>query len=150
MTRQVSTHQLWTSGEKSTPSKPKQKNRVNRPPKRYQTNCKVSKYHSWMMRNGCGLVQPKIRYYLFHIFQNTQVTSNKMVHKKRHHFLAQFSMPFHMVWSVLLQVLAQKTTFWLVEILWQPIRSFYSMVFEAITTHKKRNTSCERVLKSVL
>ena len=23
-----------------------------------------------------------------HIFQNTQVTSNKMVHKKRHHFLA--------------------------------------------------------------
>ena len=27
----------------------------------------------------------------FHIFQNAQVTSNKMVHKKRHHFLAQFS-----------------------------------------------------------
>ena len=26
-----------------------------------------------------------------HIFQNAQVTSNKMVHKKRHHFLAQFS-----------------------------------------------------------
>ena len=23
-----------------------------------------------------------------------------MVHKKRHHFLAQFSIPFHMVWSV--------------------------------------------------
>ena len=43
------------------------------------------------------------------IFQNTQVTSNKMVHNKRHHFLAQFSMPFHMVWSVLLRVLASKT-----------------------------------------
>ena len=46
-----------------------------------------------------------------HIFQNGQVTSNKMVHKKRHHFLAQFSMPFHMVHSVLLRVLAQKTAF---------------------------------------
>ena len=54
-----------------------------------------------------------------------------MVHKKRHYFLVQFSMPFHTVWSVLMRVLAQKTTFWLVEILWQPIRSFYSMVFEA-------------------
>ena len=62
-----------------------------------------------------------------------------MVHKKRHHFLAQFSMPFHMVWSVLLQVLAQKTTFWLVEILWQPIRSFYSMVFEATTRNKMKH-----------
>ena len=44
-----------------------------------------------------------------HIFQNGQVTSNKMVHKKRHHFLAQFSIPFHMVCSVLLRVLASKT-----------------------------------------
>ena len=42
----------------------------------------------------------KIKLFL-HIFQKTQVTWNKMVHKKRHHFLAQFSMPFHMVWSVL-------------------------------------------------
>ena len=31
--------------------------------------------------------------------------------QKRHHFLAQFSIPFHMVWSVLLRVVAQKTTF---------------------------------------
>ena len=75
-----------------------------------------------------------------HIFQMAQVTSNKMVHKKRHHFLAQFSIPFHMVWSVLLRVLAQKTTFWLVEILWQPIRSFYSMVFEATTRNKTEHT----------
>ena len=29
-----------------------------------------------------------------HIFQNTQVTSNEMVYKERHHFLAQFSIPF--------------------------------------------------------
>ena len=48
-----------------------------------------------------------------------------MVHKKGHQFLAQFSIPFHMVWSVLLRVVAQKTTLWLVEIFWQPIRSFY-------------------------
>ena len=71
-----------------------------------------------------------------HIFQMAQVTSNKMVHKKRHNFLAQFSIPFHMVWSVLLRVLAQKTTFWLVEILWQPIRSFFLTVFEANTRNK--------------
>ena len=32
-----------------------------------------------------------------HIFQNAQVTSNKMVHKKRHHILEQFSLPFHNV-----------------------------------------------------
>ena len=56
--------------------------------------------------------------------------------QKKHHFLAQFSIPFYKVWSVLLRVLAQKTTFWQVEILWQPIRSFYLMVFEA-TTHNK-------------
>ena len=36
-----------------------------------------------------------------HILQNAQVTSNKMVHKKRHHFLAQFSIPFQVVSSVL-------------------------------------------------
>jgi len=26
---------------------------------------------------------------IYHIFQNAQVTSNKMIHKKKHHFLAQ-------------------------------------------------------------
>ena len=36
----------------------------------------------------------------YHIFQNAQVTRNKMVHKKRYRFLGQFSIPFHMVWSV--------------------------------------------------
>ena len=78
--------------------------------------------------------------YYCHIFPNAQVTSNKMVHKKIHHFLATFSIPFHMVWSVLLRVVAHKTTFWLVEILWQPIRSFYSMVFEATTRNKTEHT----------
>ena len=63
-----------------------------------------------------------------------------MVHTKRHHFLAQFSIPFHMVWSVLLQVLAQKTTLWLVKKFWQPIRNFYSMVFEANTRNKTDHT----------
>ena len=43
-----------------------------------------------------------------HIWQNAQVTSNKMVHKKGHNFLAQFSIPFHTAWSVLLWVVAQK------------------------------------------
>ena len=38
-----------------------------------------------------------------------QVTSNKMVHKLRYHFLAQFSKPFHMVCLVLLRVFASKT-----------------------------------------
>ena len=62
-----------------------------------------------------------------------------MVHKKRHHFLAQFSISFQVVWSVLLQVVAQKTTFWPVEIFWQPIRSFYPMVFEATTRNKMKH-----------
>ena len=52
-------------------------------------------------------------------------------------------MPFHMVWSVLLRVLAQKTTFWLVEILWQPIRGFYSMVFDTNTRNKTDHTMWE-------
>ena len=50
----------------------------------------------------------RIRIEIRYIFQNAQVTSNKMVHKKRHHFLAQFSLPFHMVCSVLLRVSASK------------------------------------------
>ena len=75
-----------------------------------------------------------------HIFQSALETSNKMVHKKRHHFLTQFSLPFHMVLFVLLRVLAQKTTLWQVEILWQPIRSFFLMVFEANTRNKTEHT----------
>ena len=50
-----------------------------------------------------------------HIFQNAKLTGNKMVHKKRYLFLTQFSIPSHMVCSVLLQVLAQKNTFLVVE-----------------------------------
>ena len=46
----------------------------------------------------------------YHILQNAQVTSNKMFHRRRHHFMARFSIPFHhIVCSVLLPVLASKT-----------------------------------------
>ena len=83
-----------------------------------------------------------------HIFQNVQVTSNKMVHKKRHHFLTQFSIPFHLVRSVLLRVLAQKTTFRLLEILRQPITSFYSMVFKARNTRNKTEQTVWKVWKA--
>ena len=44
-----------------------------------------------------------------HILQNNRVTSNKMFHRKRHHFLAQFSIAFHMLCSILLRVVASKT-----------------------------------------
>ena len=44
-----------------------------------------------------------------HILQNAHVTSNKMVHKKRHLFLAQFSIAFNMLCSILLRVVASKT-----------------------------------------
>ena len=50
-------------------------------------------------------------------FQRQKWHANKNVHNFWHCFLAQYSMPFHMVWSVLLGVLAPETTFWLVEIL---------------------------------
>ena len=52
------------------------------------------------VRRGLMVARNRVPYQKYmdvHIFQNTQVTLNKMVHKKRHHFLAQFSMPFHMV-----------------------------------------------------
>ena len=51
-------------------------------------------------------------------FKTPKWPQTKWYTKKRHHFLAQFSIPFHMVWSILLRVLAQKITFPLVEILW--------------------------------
>ena len=51
---------------------------------------------------------------------------------------------FHAVWSVLLRVLAQQNISWLVGILWQPIRSFYSLhsytAFEANTRNKTEHT----------
>ena len=75
-----------------------------------------------------------------HIFQNTWGTWNIMVHKKKRNFLAQFAMPFHLVWLVSLRVIAQKTTFWTVESHRQPIRGFYSMVFEANTCNETDHT----------
>ena len=69
------------------------------------------------------------------------MTSNKWYTKKTPFSGRVFNTLWHhMVWSVLLRVVAQKTTFWLVEIFWQPIRSFYSMVFEATTRNKTEHT----------
>ena len=48
-------------------------------------------------------------YIVYHIFQNGQVTSKLMVHKKMQHFLVRFFMAFHVVSSFLLRVLASKT-----------------------------------------
>ena len=77
---------------------------------------------------------------LKHIFQKAQVNSNKMVHKKIYHFLAQVFMVFHVVWSVLFRVLAPETTFWTVEFLQQPIRRIHLVVFEANTRNKTNHT----------
>ena len=44
-----------------------------------------------------------------HIFPNVKVTWNKNEHNFWHHFLAQFFVPFHMMGSILLGVLALKT-----------------------------------------
>ena len=44
-----------------------------------------------------------------YIFPKGQVASNKNAHKLQHHFWAQFFMLFHMVRSVLFQVLALNT-----------------------------------------
>ena len=48
----------------------------------------------------------------FHIFPNARVTSNKTAHNIRHYFQAKFFMLSHMVWSILLGVLALKTFKW--------------------------------------
>ena len=46
----------------------------------------------------------------YHIFQKAWLTSTQMIRKVGAFFLTQFLMSFHMVWSVLLQVLASKAT----------------------------------------
>ena len=66
-----------------------------------------------------------------------------MVHKKRRHFLAQFSMPFHMVWSVLLQVVAHKTTFFGSQ------SEASNQWFLKLPLATKRSTPCEKVWKTV-
>ena len=60
-----------------------------------------------------GRALPKIISFLYimwpmsvNIFQHTQVTSKKNGTQEKTQFLAQFSMPFHMVCSVLLRVFA--------------------------------------------
>ena len=47
-----------------------------------------------------------------HIFAKPQVASNKYVHIFRHCFLAQYFMPFQMVWSVLFGVLEPHKLLW--------------------------------------
>ena len=38
---------------------------------------------------------------VFHIFPKVNVTSNKIIHKKTHHFLDQICIPFLVVWLIL-------------------------------------------------
>ena len=74
------------------------------------------------------------------IFPKARVALNKNAHNFRPHFLAQFFMLFHMVWSILFGVLGQETTFSLVEVLQQPIRNFHFKVFRANTRNKMDHT----------
>ena len=67
----------------------------------------------------------------------------------KHHFPAQFSIPFHMVSSVLLQVLAQKNISWLVGILWQASIHYLATRLLKLTLATKRSTQCEREWKTV-
>ena len=56
-------------------------------------------------------------------------------------------MAFHVVSSILLRVLASKTTLWMAGIFQQPIRCFYFMVFEA-NTHSKKEDTTWKAMKS--
>ena len=87
--------------------------------------------------------------FILHILQNSQVTSNKMVYKQRHHFLAQFYIPFHMMCSVLLRVIASKMFGWKLLIGCQTISTIQKVVFQLMLA-TKQITQCERVLKNVL
>ena len=60
-----------------------------------------------------------------HIFQKAQLVSNKNAYNVWHFFLTYYIMHLHTVWSLLFRVLALEITFWLVEILLQPITSLY-------------------------
>ena len=80
-----------------------------------------------------------------HIFQNAKVTSNKMVHKKWHHFPAQFSLPFHTVPFCCKCWLKKPPSDWLKLF---DIRCFYIQWFWKLTL-TKRITSREREWKTV-
>ena len=68
-------------------------------------------------------LQPKVMYFAVVHYKRNQLIlfiqttyynllfSLEFTSFQRHSFVAKYSMPFHMVWSVLLGVLAQKTTF---------------------------------------
>ena len=68
----------------------------------------VCKDHSLDLYEAFFVWNENILPFIEHIFQNAQVTSNQMVRKT---FLAQFWILFHMMWSFLLQVFAQKTPY---------------------------------------
>ena len=68
-------------------------------------------------------------------FKTAQVTWQKMVQKKTPFSTTVFNSLLHGVIRFVASV-SSKTTFWLVEILYRPIRSFYLMVFEANTRNK--------------
>ena len=57
-----------------------------------------------------------------------------------HLFLTQLIMLFHMVALVLLSIVAFSTTFWLVEILQQPIRFFEMSGFKATMESRTEGT----------
>ena len=83
-----------------------------------------------------------------HIFQNAQVTWNKMVHKKRHHFLAQFSISFHIVWFVLLRVLAPERPYGWLKFFGSQSEASIQWFFK-LTLSTKQSTPSERVWKTV-
>ena len=96
---------------------------------------------NWRIKRYCrhSLISwPGAKIYHYYTFSKRQTDLKQNGSQKEHHFLAKFSIPFHMVWSVLLRELAKKT-FWPVEIFWQPIRRIYSMVFEADTWNKMKH-----------
>ena len=68
--------------------------------------------------------------------------SNKIIYKKRHHFLSQFSTSFHMLCSVLLiqKVLASKTIEYKLPIGCQRISTSQKLVFWANTCNKTDHT----------
>ena len=45
---------------------------------------------------------------VLHIFQNAQVARNKMAREKRHHFIAQFSIPSHLAFHLIQSHFTQK------------------------------------------
>ena len=71
-----------------------------------------------------------------HIFPKAQVATNKNAHNFWRHFHAQFFMLFHMMWSILLRVLALKTLYWKFVIGYWKISTNEKAVCQANTPNK--------------